>query len=146
MDASKLNSMSMIGNFNPDLLHRTYKLNLMNEFMNAKLNNPKKTQDQIAKSIGTSVSTIQRIRRDIDMQSPYRYDRPLTKGNSKRVDTQQNTEHKEPVQGTRNVPKQVKKVKQTNELIGNARQNIYDRTTAEQKLDEYIENAMSFGK
>ena len=51
---------------------RQYKLNLMSRFMEIKSVNPKVMQDQIAKELGCSSSTLQRCRQDINMFSLYR--------------------------------------------------------------------------
>ena len=55
----------------PNSINRLYKLNMMLNFMDIRSNNPRMTQKQICKELGTSDSTIKRYRDDIQMDSPY---------------------------------------------------------------------------
>ena len=56
----------------PKSINRLYKINMMLNFVEIKSNNPKMTQNQICKQLGTSDSTIKRYRDDIQMDSPYK--------------------------------------------------------------------------
>ena len=56
----------------PNSITRFYQLKLMNEFMNAKYQNPKLKQSEIASQLKVSTSSIQRQRDEINMLSPYR--------------------------------------------------------------------------
>ena len=55
----------------PNSINRLYKINMMLNFMEIRSNNPRMTQNQICKQLGTSDSTIKRYRDDIKMDSPY---------------------------------------------------------------------------
>ena len=55
----------------PNSINRLYKLNRMLNFMEKISNNPRLTQNQICKQLGTSDSTIKRYRDDIQMDSHY---------------------------------------------------------------------------
>ena len=55
----------------PNSINRLYKTNMMLNFMDIRSNNPRMTQKQICKELGTSDSTIKRYRDDIQMDSPY---------------------------------------------------------------------------
>ena len=52
-------------------INRIYKINMMLNFMEIRSNNPRMTQNQICKQLGTSDSTIKRYRDDIKTDSPY---------------------------------------------------------------------------
>ena len=67
-----LNEIIKTTNMNPNLLTRHCKLNLMNDFMYIKYQNPKMKQSQIADQLSLPSSAIQRYRNDINMLSPYR--------------------------------------------------------------------------
>ena len=64
--------ISKTGNRVSDLITRQFKLHLMARFMELKSVNPRLRQDQRAKEIGCSTSTLQRYRNDINMLSPCR--------------------------------------------------------------------------
>src|SRR5438093_8568239 len=53
-------------------VERYYKVNKYVKFMEAKHNNPSLKQKRICERIGTSDSTIKRIRKDLNITSPYR--------------------------------------------------------------------------
>ena len=55
----------------PNSINGLYKINMMLNFMEIRSNNPRMTQNQICKQLGTSDSTIKRYRDDIQMDSPY---------------------------------------------------------------------------
>lgn len=72
---TKLDEISI----DPKKLNQIYKLNLHNKFLLMKSEKPNLTQHQICKALGTSESTMKRIRKDLDIQSPYRFNIPLKK-------------------------------------------------------------------
>ena len=64
--------MQKTSNLDAKLISREYKLNLMADFMRMKYENPKMKQSEIANHLGSSSSTLERYRNDINMLSPYR--------------------------------------------------------------------------
>ena len=62
-----LEQISKTGNLDSNLILRHYKLDLMARFMEIKFLNPKLRQDQVAKDLGSSSSTLQRYRIEINM-------------------------------------------------------------------------------
>ena len=66
-----LQQKSQIGNLDSSSILRRYKLDLMSRFMGKKSTNPRSRQDEIAKDIGCSSSSLQRYRQDIKMPSTY---------------------------------------------------------------------------
>ena len=60
-------------NLTPELFTKSEKYRTLLRFSEARRQNPSATQSQICKSIGTSTSTIERIRTDLHISSPYRY-------------------------------------------------------------------------
>ena len=64
----------------------------MARFMEIKSTNPKLKQSETAKELGCSSSTLKRYRNYINMFSPYRFHRRLTREN-KRILKENNTEH-----------------------------------------------------
>ena len=68
-----LEQISKTGNLDSNLVTRQYKLDLMPRFKEIKSMNPGLRQDQIAKEIGCSSSTLQRYRQDIKMLSHIEY-------------------------------------------------------------------------
>lgn len=87
MDAQNLLEIQSLSNFDPNNLNKIYKLDLMNKFMNAKTANPHLNQEQLCRMIGTSPSTIKRIRMDLNIKSPYRYDVSLKNKQPKKKET-----------------------------------------------------------
>ena len=73
-----------ISNFDPNLITKFSKMKKLLQFEEAKSAQPNLTQDQICKKIGISTSSMQRIRKDVNMQSPYKYIIPAKKSNSKK--------------------------------------------------------------
>ena len=67
----------------PNSIKRLYKLNMMLNFMEIRSSDPKMTQKEICKELGTSDGTIKRYRDDIKMDSPY------NRSNNKRKKTKQ---------------------------------------------------------
>ena len=55
-----------------NLISRQCKLNLMDNFLRLKYENPTMKQSEIPNHLGKSSSTLQRYRNDINMLSPYR--------------------------------------------------------------------------
>ena len=72
MNAPSLNDINKIANMDPNLITRYYKIKTMNDFMNAKYQNPKLKQSEIASQLKMSTSSIQRQRNEINMNTPYR--------------------------------------------------------------------------
>ena len=66
-----LQQISRTSNLDANLISRQYKLNLMADFMRVKYENPKMKHSEIANQLGTSFSTVQRYRNDINTLSPY---------------------------------------------------------------------------
>jgi hypothetical protein len=60
-------------NLTPELFAKSEKYRTLLRFSEARRQNPRATQSQICKSIGTSSSSIERIRTDLNISSPYRY-------------------------------------------------------------------------
>ena len=67
-----LEQVSKTGNLDFNSILRQYKLNLMARFMENKPVNQLLGQNEKAKELGCSISTLQRHRQDINMLSPYR--------------------------------------------------------------------------
>ena len=67
-----LQQKSQTGTLDSNLIPRQYKRDLMVSFMEIKSFNPILRQDQIAKHLGWSNSTLQRYRHHLIMHSPYR--------------------------------------------------------------------------
>ena len=67
-----LEQISKTGKLDANLILRQYKLDLMSQFMELESSNPKVRQDQKAKELSYSSSTLQRCRLDIKMQKPYK--------------------------------------------------------------------------
>lgn len=72
-----LNELKLLSELNPENINKAYKTNIIFKFMNIKAEQPNLTQEQICKKLGISSSTIKRIRQDLNIKSPYRYDVPL---------------------------------------------------------------------
>ena len=66
-----LEQKSKTGKLDAILKTREHNLHLLARFMEIKSVNARLRQDQIAKEIGCSGSTLQRYRQDINMLSPY---------------------------------------------------------------------------
>ena len=77
-----LEQISETGNLDSNLILRQYKLDPMARFMEIKSVNTKLKQNQIAKELGYSNSTLQRNRNDTKMLSLYRI--PLNNTNKRR--------------------------------------------------------------
>ena len=77
-----LDQICQTGNLDCNLINRQYKLDLMARFMEINSLNPKIKQNQIAKDLSFSSSTLQRYRKDINMFSPHRF--PINNTNKKR--------------------------------------------------------------
>ena len=80
-----LNEINKTANLDPNLLTRHYKLKLMNDFMHIKYQNPQMKQSEIANHLNMSSSTLQRLRNDINMLSPYRISPNNVKKRSKKA-------------------------------------------------------------
>jgi hypothetical protein len=75
----EFNYAKSIKDLDPNILERSIKLNQYMEFLNAKAQLPHLNQPELCKHIKTSSSTLNKIRRDYDIKSPYRYNVPLHK-------------------------------------------------------------------
>ena len=80
-----LNEINKNSTMNPNMLTKYYKLKIVNDFMNIKYQNPKKTQSEISSQLNMSPSTIQRYRNDINTFSPYRINPNNVKKRSKKA-------------------------------------------------------------
>ena len=74
-DLDELIKMSQIdvNALKPELFGNIEKLRTIVRFNKAKKDNSKLSQIDICKSIGTSVSSVERMRKDLSIPSPYRY-------------------------------------------------------------------------
>ena len=84
-DSFSLRQISKRVIFDPNLIHRQYKLNLMAKFMRNEFENPKMKQSEIADQLSYSSSNLQRFRNDINMLSPCRIQPNITDKRSKKV-------------------------------------------------------------
>ena len=84
-----LDQISKTGNFDSILITRQNKLDLMARFMEVISVNPRVKEDQTAKDLGWSSSTLQRYRQDINMLSTHR----LSSNTDKRKRKISNQEH-----------------------------------------------------
>ena len=66
-----LEHLSRTGSLHSNFITRQYKLDSMVRLMKIKSVSPKMQQNQTAKELGYSSSTLQRYRNDINMLSPY---------------------------------------------------------------------------
>ena len=78
-----LEQISKTGNLDSNLISRQYKFDLMARFMEIKTVNAKLKQNQIAKELGYSTSTLQSYRNDKNMLSPNRNLPNITKRRQK---------------------------------------------------------------
>jgi hypothetical protein len=69
-----LQSIAVTGNIDANLINRNFKLEKLAKFNEMKLEHPKMKQVDICRLIGTSDSTLKRIRKDLNVSSPYRFD------------------------------------------------------------------------
>ena len=140
MNTPSLNEINKTANMDPNLLTRHYKLKLMNDFMNVKYQNPKKTQSEISNQLGMSSSTLQRYRNDINLLSPYRINPNSVKKRPKKAKIDDNGDLKRP-QMTSNDPKTTsndKKTKTKNILKAGSIQNNIEIN--EHYLDKILKN------
>ena len=70
-------------NLDANLISRQNKLNLMDDFMRVKYENPKMKQFEIANQLSLSSGTLQRYRNYINMLSPYRINQNTTNKRTK---------------------------------------------------------------
>ena len=84
-----LQQIQKTSNLDANLISRQYKLNLMAVFSKVKYENPRMKQSEIANQIGSSTSTLQRYRNDINMLSPYKINPKI---NHKRTKMVKNTD------------------------------------------------------
>ena len=93
-----LQGIATIGSMDPNIINEHYKLEILAKFNEARLANPNIKSNELAHMIGTSDSTLKRIRRDLAIKSPYRYDIPI-KNKSKKKDENEDTK---PERGRKN--------------------------------------------
>ena len=79
MDLNKLEILHSLKNLEPKTIRIFPNVNTIMKFIEAKEEEPHLTEYQLCKKIGTSVSTLTRIRKDLGISSFYRYDVPLKK-------------------------------------------------------------------
>ena len=96
MNTLSINESNKNSTMDPNMLTKYYKLNLMNDFMKIKYQNPKMTQTEISSQLNMSPSTIQRYRNDINMLSPYRINPNNVKKRSKKAKIDDNGDLKRP--------------------------------------------------
>ena len=96
MNTPSLNEINKNSTMDPNMLTKYYKLQLMNDFMNIKYQNPKMTQSEISSQLNMSASTIKRCRNDINMISPYRINHNNAKKRQKKAKIDNNVELKRP--------------------------------------------------
>ena len=89
-----LQQIQKTSNLDAKLISRQYKPNLMADFMRVKYKNPRMKQSEIANQLGMSSLTLQRIRNDINMLSPYRTTSNNTKKRSKKAKIDDNSDLK----------------------------------------------------
>ena len=94
MNTPSLNDINKTASMDPNLITRYYKIKTMNDFMNAKYQNPKLKQSEIASQLKLSTSSIQRQRIDINMFSPYRINQNNVKKRTKKAKIDENTDRK----------------------------------------------------
>lgn len=113
-----LNEFKLLSEINPEDITKVHKINIIFKFMNIKAAQPNLTQEQICKKLGISSSTIKRIRQDLNVKSPYRYDVPLK--SKKSTTAPKNVEIK--------INKETKKlnVKKIKEKVGYGDNKLFD--------------------
>ena len=72
MNIFSIEQISRARNVDADFILGQSKLDLMARFMEVKSVNPKLNQNEIAKELGYSSSTLERYRQDIKLQSPHK--------------------------------------------------------------------------
>jgi len=82
--AEMLNKIDLVhisdsANINPDAITKAYKLQQLALFSTLRAHNPHLKANELAKQMGTSSTTLRRMRDDVNMASPYRYIKSKTK-------------------------------------------------------------------
>jgi hypothetical protein len=72
-----LQAIAQTATLDPNLLNKHFKLEQVARFNELRLANPRLKQNEIAHLMGTSDSTLKRIRKDLGLGSAYRYDIPV---------------------------------------------------------------------
>lgn len=85
MDAKQIKVYTDVTKMNPQDIHTYYNINIVHQFFNAKSEHPNDTKRQLCKRMGISESTLLRIMKDNDIQSPYRYRVPINKNKNKKT-------------------------------------------------------------
>ena len=142
-----LNEINKTANMNPNLLTRHYRLNLMNDFMYIKYQNPKMKQSEIADQLDLSSSTLQRNRNDINMLSPYRIQPNNTNKRTKKVkntdfdnDSQPNHDDKRPQMTSNDLKTTQTKSNKKNKNILKAGSVQENSEINKHYLDEILDN------
>ena len=78
-----LSIISQNSEMDANLLNKNFKLRQAAIFNTLREANPQITSKDLARQMGTSTTTLQRIRKDLNMASPYRYD--ISKSKKKKV-------------------------------------------------------------
>ena len=118
MDLNKLEILNSLKNLDTKTIRLLPKVNTIMKFIEAKEEKPNLTEYQLCKKIGTSVSTFNRIRKDLGISSFYRYDVPLKK--RKEVFEEERKDPKEQKTSTSSAPhkKSTGATKKTKNVLG----------------------------
>jgi len=84
-----LEAIALSSDMDSNTINRNYKLRQVAIFNALREANPHLTAKELASQMGTSASTLQRIRKDINMKSPYRYDKIIQKHNGTKQSNEQ---------------------------------------------------------
>ena len=138
---STIDQLTKSQTIDPNSINRLYKLNMMLNFMEVRSNNPKMTQKEICKELGTSGSTIKRYRDDIKMDSPY------NRGNNKKKTKQVSNTTTEDSSKNKTIEKRIKN-KLKNEIKGGnisdnnilSGKELIDQAFQDDKINSILEN------
>ena len=85
MNSEKFNYMKNYMSVDYQQMNKIYRGEIYFKFMDEKMQNPKLSQKEICKKIGTSTATLNRIREELNIPSVYRYTKPLKNSIKKRT-------------------------------------------------------------
>ena len=150
MDIYSIDNIMKASSFDPNEITKFSKIRQQINFQKIKDENPKLTQDQICKMMGTTSSTLNRNRHDINMNSPYIHPVPLKHSPKKHVHSSVNDISKKQVPGkviqdTNKKKGRPKIQSQNNNEIGGSL-NIINNTLAINGVvidDDYIDKLIS---
>ena len=77
-----LKSLAEEGAIDANLIQRQAKVENVAVYMQIKKDNPELKNNDICAAMGISASTMRRVRKDLAVSSPYRYDIPMRKTKS----------------------------------------------------------------